>query len=258
MIALTRRPAFALANCEVGYAPRQEIDLSLAFRQHEAYCRALRQLGVEVEILPPEEAFPDSVFIEDNAVILDELAVMTSMGTPSRQGEPELLRPVLARHRPLATIAPPATIEGGDVLRMGKTLYAGVSTRTNREGVEALRAIVEPLGYQVTPVGIRACLHLKTACTSLDDETVLVNPAWIDSDALGAFRLLYVPAEEPFGANVLRLPGGVLVQTSSPLTRDVIESQGFATTCVDLGEFAKADAGPTCLSLLISPQSLHP
>ena len=141
---------------------------------------------------------------------------------------------------------------------MGKTLYVGVSTRTNREGVEALRAIVEPLGYQVTPVGIRACLHLKTACMSLDDETVLVNPAWIDSDALGAFRLLHVPAEEPFGANVLRLPGGVLVQTASPSTRDVIESRGFATTCVDLGEFAKADAGPTCLSLLISPQSLSP
>lgn len=258
MIALTRQPSFALVNCEVGHAPRQEIDLRLAFRQHEAYCRTLRQLGVEVEILPPEEAFPDSVFIEDNAVILDELAVMTSMGTPSRQGEPALLVPVLARHRRLATIVPPATIEGGDVLRMGKTLYIGVSTRTNREGVEAFRAIVEPLGYQVTPVGIQECLHLKTACNSLDDETLLVNPDWIDSDTLGAFRLLYVPAEEPFGANVLRLPGGVLVQTSSPWTRDVIESQGFAATCVDLGEFAKADAGLTCLSLLISPQSLPP
>ena len=257
MIALTRRPAFALVNCEVGYAPRQEIDLHLAFQQHEAYCQALRQLGVVVEVLPSEEAFPDSVFIEDNAVILDELAVMTSMGPPSRQGEPALLFPVLARHRRLATIAPPATIEGGDVLRMGKTLYIGVSTRTNREGVEALRVIVEPLGYQVAPVGVQACLHLKTACTALDDETLLVNPDWIDSDPLGAFRLLHVPAEEPFGANVLRLPGGVLVQTSSPLTRDVIESQGFAATCVDLGEFAKADAGLTCLSLLIAPQA-HP
>ena len=251
MIAFTRRPSRSLANCEVGYAPREEIDLHLAFQQHEAYCRALRQLGVAVEVLPPEEAFPDSVFIEDNAIILDELAVVASMGTLSRQGEPELFLPVLDRHRRFATIAPPATIEGGDVLRMGKTLYVGVSTRTNREGVEALRTIVEPLGYQVTPVGIRACLHLKTACTSLDDETVLVNPAWIDSDALGAFRLLHVPAEEPFGANVLRLPGGVLVQASCPLTRDVIESRGYGTTGVDLGEFAKADAGLTCLSLLI-------
>ncbi len=253
MIALTRRPALSLVNCEVGYAPRQKINLHLAFDQHEAYCQAIRQLGVTVEVLPPEEAFPDSVFIEDNAVVLDELAVVTSMGTPSRRGEPALLSPVLARHRHLATVAPPATIEGGDVLRMGKTLYVGVSTRTNREGVEALRAIAEPLGYQVTLVGVQACLHLKTACTSLDDETLLVNPDWIDSDVLGAFRLLHVPAEEPFGANVLRLPGGVLVQASSPLTRDVIESQGFAATCVDLSEFTKADAGLTCLSLLIAP-----
>jgi len=251
MIALTRRPAFALVNCEVGYTPHQEINLHLAFHQHEAYCRTLRQMGVAVEVLPPEEMYPDSVFIEDNAIILDELAVVTSMGIPSRQGEPALLFPVLARHRRLVTIAPPATIEGGDVLRMGKRLYVGVSTRTNRAGVEALRAIAEPLGYGVTPIGIRECLHLKTACTSLDDKTLLVNPAWLDSDALGPFRLLHVPAEEPFGANVLRLPGGVLVQTSSPLTCDVIESQGFATTCVDLGEFAKADAGLTCLSLLI-------
>ena len=210
-------------------------------------------MGVAVEVLPPAEAFPDSVFIEDNAIILDELAVVTSMGTSSRQGESESLLPVLDRHRRLVTISPPATIEGGDVLRMGKTLYVGVSTRTNREGVEALRAIVEPLGYQVTPVGIRACLHLKTACTSLDAETLLVNPAWLDSDALKSFRLLHVPVEEPFGANALCLPGGVLVQASSPLTRDLVEARGYATTCVDLGEFAKADAGPTCLSLLIPP-----
>lgn len=251
MMALTRRPAFSLVNCEVGYVPQEGIDLHLAFQQHEAYCQALRQMGMEVEVLPPEETFPDSVFIEDNAIILDELAVVTSMGMPSRQGEPALLLPVLARHRRLVTISPPATIEGGDVLRMGKRLYVGVSTRTNRAGVEALRAIAEPLGYGVTPVGIQACLHLKTACTPLDDETLLVNPAWLDSDALGSFRLLYVPAEEPFGANVLRLPGGVLVQTSFPLTRNLIEAQGYAATCVELGEFAKADAGLTCLSLLI-------
>ena len=256
MNAFTRRPALALVNCEVGYAPRKDIDLHLAFQQHAAYCQALRQMGVDVEVLPPEEAFPDSVFIEDNAIILDELAVVTPMGAPSRQGEPALLLDVLARHRRLVTISPPATIEGGDVLRMGKRLYVGVSTRTNQAGVEALRAIAEPLGYEVTPIGIQACLHLKTACTSLDDETLLANPAWLDSDALETFRLLHVPAQEPFGANILRLPGGVLVQASSPLTRDLIEARGYATTRVELGEFAKADAGPTCLSLLISSQSL--
>ncbi len=258
MIALTRRPAFSLVNCEVGFVPRERIDPDLAFRQHEAYCRTLRQMGVAVEVLPPDEGYPDSVFIEDNAIILDELAVVTSMGTPSRQGEPALLRGVLARHRRLVRIAPPATIEGGDVLRMGKRLYVGISSRTNRAGVEALRAIAEPLGYEVTPVETRACLHLKTACAALDEETLLVNPAWLDSDALGAFRLLRVPAEEPFGANVLCLPGGVLVRTSCPLTRELIGSRGYDPTGVDLSEFSKADAGPTCLSLLVSPASRPP
>lgn len=251
MIALTRRPAFSLVNCEVEFAPRERIGLDLAFRQHEAYCRTMQQMGVAVEVLPPDEAFPDSVFIEDNAIILDELAVVTSMATPSRHGEPALLLPVLARHRPLVTISPPATIEGGDVLRMGKRLYVGISSRTNRAGVEALRTIAEPLGYEVTPIGTRACLHLKTACTSLDDETLLVNPAWLDSDALGSFRLLHVPVEEPFGANVLCLPGGVLVEASCPLTCALIEAHGCGTRGVDLGEFSKADAGLTCLSLLI-------
>lgn len=252
-IYLTRRPACSFVNCEVRQVPREDIDLHLAFQQHEAYCQALRQLGSAVDVLPPEEAFPDSVFIEDNALILNELAVMMSMGMSSRQGEPALLSPVLGRHRRLARISPPATIEGGDVLRMGNRLYVGVSSRTNREGVEALRAIVEPLGYAVTPVSIRGCLHLKTACTLLDDETLLVNPAWLDSDVLESFRLLRVPVEEPFGANVLRLPGGVLVQVSCPLTRDLIEAQGYDTACVELSEFSKADAGLTCLSLLISP-----
>lgn len=258
MNALTRRPASSLVNCEVGYIPREGIDLPLAFRQHAAYCQALRQMGVDVEVLPPEEAFPDSVFIEDNAIILDELAVVTSMGTPSRQGESALLLPVLARHRRLVTISPPATIEGGDVLRMGKRLYVGVSTRTNLAGVAALREIAEPLGYEVTPIETRGCLHLKTACTSLDDETVLVNPAWLDVDALGSCRLLHVPAEEPFGANVLCVHGGALVQASCPLTRALIEAHGYGATGVDLGEFSKADAGLTCLSLLIPPQSLPP
>lgn len=253
MIALTRRPAFSLVNCEVEFVPRERIDPHLAFRQHEAYCRALRQMGVAVEVLPPEEMYPDSVFIEDNAIILDELAVITSMGTPSRQDEAALLLPVLARHRRLVTISPPATIEGGDVLRVGKRLYVGVSSRTNRAGVEALRAIAEPLGYEVTPIVTRACLHLKTACTSLDDETLLVNPAWLDSDALGSFRLVHVPVEEPFGANVSCLPGGVLVRASCPLTRALIEAHGYGTTDVELSEFSKANAGPTCLSLLIAP-----
>ncbi len=249
--ALTRQPAKSFVNCEVSYIQREGIDFQHAVRQHEGYCRALKQMGVEVETLPPEDPYPDSVFVEDNAIILDELAVVTSMGPGSRQGEPALLVPVLSRYRRIVHIAPPATIEGGDVLRIGKTLYVGLSARTDHAGVEALRAIAEPFGYVVHPIEVQGCLHLKTACAPLDDETLLVNSSWINVEALGSFRLLPVPASEPFGANVLRLERGVLANASYPLTLNMIEAQGYPVTGVDISEFSKAEAGLTCLSLMI-------
>lgn len=250
-VALVRQPALSLVHCEVTHVAREEIDLPAAFRQHQAYCRALQQMGVAVEVLPPEESFPDSVCIEDDAIILPELAVLASMAAASRQGELALLLPVLSRHRRLIDIVPPATIEGGDVLRIGKNVYVGMSLRTNRAGGNALRTIVEPLGYRVILLPIQGCLHLKTACTPLDDDTLLVNPAWLDIEALKQFRLLSIPPEEPFAANVLRLPGGILANAAYPLTLNLIEAHGYSVTGVELNEFAKAEAGPTCLSLII-------
>lgn len=250
-IALTRQPALSFENCEVTHVPRQAIDLPIAFQQHEGYCQALRHMGVEVEILPSANAYPDSVFIEDNAIVLDELAVITSMGTVTRQGESALLLPALSGHRRLVNILPPATIEGGDVCRIGKTLLVGISSRTNWLGVEALQAIVEPLGYRVTPIEIQGCLHLKTACTPLDDKTLLVNPTWLDLDALRQFQLVRVPSAEPLGANVLRLPQGILANAAFPRTLDLMKGEGHTVSDVDIREFSKAEAGLTCLSLLI-------
>jgi len=249
--ALTRQPALSLENGEVTYVSRQSIDLPLAFQQHEAYCQALRLMGVEVDRLSSVEGHPDSVFIEDNAIILDELAVLTSMGTVSRQGEVGFLFPVLSRHRRVMTISPPAMLEGGDVCRIGKTLLVGISSRTNWLGVEALRGIVNPLGYQVIPIEIQGCLHLKTACTHLDDKTLLVNPTWLDLSALRQFQLVQVPSAEPFGANVLRVPQGILVNAACPRTLDLIKAEGYTVSDdVDIGEFSKAEAGLTCLSLI--------
>lgn len=230
---------------------RQPIDAPLASRQHERYCQSLRHLGVEVEQLPPLDAYPDSVFIEDNAIVLDELSVVTSMGSASRQGEVTSLRPTLSQYRSLVDIYPPATIEGGDVLRMGKRLFVGVSSRTNALGVEALRTIVQPLGYDVITVDIHHCLHLKTACTPLDEETLLVNPAWIDVEPFKRFHLLPVPSTEPFGANVVCVPHGILANANFPRTLESIGAEGHSVTAVDISEFSKAEAGVTCLSLII-------
>ena len=250
-IAFVRRPASSLVHCEVTHVAREKIDLPSAFRQHQEYCQAIQNGGITVESLPPEESFPDGACIEDNAIILPELAVIASMGTASRQSEPALLVSVLSRHRRLVGVSPPATIEGGDVFRIGKTLYVGASSRTNRAGVNALRDVVEPLGYGVALLPIRGCLHLKTACTPLDDDTLLVNPDWLDGDALKTFRLVSIPPEEPFAANVLRLPAGILGNAAYPRTLDLIQAHGYPVTGVELTEFSKAEAGPTCLSLIV-------
>ena len=254
-VALTRQPAPSLVRCEVSHEEREEIDFSQAVRQHQKYCRALQQQGLDVKTLPPVDAYPDSVFVEDNAILLDEVAVLTSMGAVSRQGEPDLLRPVLPEYRQIVEISQPAKIEGGDVFRLGKTLYVGRSARTNQEGIEALRRIAEPFGYAVHPIEVQGCLHLKTACSLLDDETLLVNPSWINVEVLGGFRLLTVPAHEALGANVLRLGKGILANASYPSTIKMIETHGYAVSAMDISEFSKAEAGLTCLSLIIGDGS---
>ncbi len=251
-IALTRRPSSSLSTCEVTYVPPGRINHEFALQQYESYCQALREMGIEVQQLSPLEAYPDSVFIEDNAIVLDELAVVTTMGVSSRLGEVTSLRPILSQCRRVFDISPPATIEGGDVLRMGKRLFVGRSSRTNHFGVEALRAIVTPLGYEVLAVGIQQCLHLKTACTPLDEETLLVNPAWLDMAVLKPYRFVPVPSTEPFGANVLCLAQGILANAQYPRTVALIEKKWPSVRAVDLSEFSKAEAGVTCLSLIMN------
>jgi len=249
--ALVRQPSSSLVECELAYIARDRIDLQVAFRQHDQYCTSLRNLGIEVEILPPLDTFPDSVFIEDNAIILDELAVLASMGTVSRQGEPRALYALLFHKFRVVEISPPATIEGGDVLCVGKTVFVGLSTRTNEAGVELLQALLRPFGYHVISIAVTRCLHLKTACTPLDDKTLLVNPAWVDLEVLKAYRLISVPSKEPYAANVMRLPTGLLASASYPKTLERIRAEGYPVMDVDISEFHKAEAGLTCLSLII-------
>ena len=256
-LALTREPAQSLVHCEVSHVKREDLDFSQALRQHQEYCQALQQQGLDVKTLPPVDLCPDSVFVEDNAIILDELAVLTSMGAVSRRGEPALLVPVLSEYRRVVEISLPATIEGGDVFRLGKTLYVGRSARTNQAGIEALRWIAEPLGYHVQPIDVHGCLHLKTACSPLDEETLLVNSSWINVETLGAFCLLPVPVSEPFGANVLRLEQGILANASCPLTIEMIETRGYAVSPLNISEFSKAEAGLTCLSLIIEDAPIN-
>ena len=250
MKALVNRPSAALAGCELTFLEREAIDIGRAQRQHEAYTEALRALGVDVHVLQVNERGPDGVFVEDVAVILDEVAVITTMGTPSRRGEIAAMRQAIAQVRETTSMALPATLEGGDVLRVGRTLFVGQTSRTNREGAAAFQAVARPLGYTVVSVEVPGCLHLKTCITALDDETCLVNRQWLDVTPFAGFALVDVAPGEPWGANVVRLPLGLLMNAAYPETATRVRALGHDVRLVDISEFGKAEAGLTCMSLL--------
>jgi dimethylargininase len=219
-------------------------------RQHANYCDMLRRLGAEVRILDVNRDLPDSVFIEDTALVLDELAILASMGAASRRSETIGIEGVLREYREVYRIELPATLEGGDVTLIGRTLLVGLSSRTNIDGVQALKTIVERFGYRLVPVKLGRCLHLKTACTALPNGTLLVNPALVDSSVLGEFGIIAVPEQEPWAADVLSVGQRVCLPMEHKWTAQMLAHRGFAVETVDVSEFAKAEGGITCLSLL--------
>jgi dimethylargininase len=252
MIALTHVPSPNMERCELTHVARAPIDHALALRQHADYCRALRACGAEVRTLDVNRDLPDCTFVEDAAVVLDEVAILTRMGTESRRAEAAGIEPELRKYRPVQRVEGPATLEGGDVLRVGRTLLVGLSSRTNEAGADALQALAGPHGYAVTRVPVHGCLHFKTACTALDDERLLVNPDWLDVRALRGFAIVRVPPEEPWGANVARVGASLCLAASQVRTAEMVRGLGFDVRAIDLSEFAKAEGGVTCLSILLS------
>ena len=232
------------------HVTRVAIDHNLALRQHAAYCQVLRDCGVDVVTLDVNRGLPDGTFVEDTAVVFDEAAVLTSMGVEARRPELAGIEPELRKYRALHRIDPPANLEGGDVLRVGRTFLVGLSARTNHAGLEAFEAIVRRYGYRVQPVPVRDCLHLKTACTALPDDTLLVNPSWLDAEPLREFRIVHVGNIEPWGANTLPVNGMIIIAAANVRTADLLGRRGFAVRTVDLSEFAKAEGCVTCLSLV--------
>lgn len=249
-IAIAHRVSDRLAECELTFARRLPIDVERARAQHQGYCDLLRRLGLDVHVVDVSPQHADAVFVEDTAVVLDEVAIATAMGAPSRREEVEAMLPVLARWRRVLRIAD-GTLEGGDVLRLGRDLFVGCSRRTDRAGIRACERLVAPLGYRVHAVPIERCLHLKTAVTAIGERTLLANPAWVDAAAFRECRVLAVPTDEPTGANVLRIGDAVCVPASHPATAALLRAQGLAVHTIDIGELEKAEAGLTCLSLLI-------
>lgn len=251
-IAITRAVSRAFNQCELSHVARTPIDVDLARAQHDAYKDALRALGCAVHELPEQPTLADSVFVEDTAIVLDEVAVITRPGAASRRPETVTVAAALAAWRELIHVDAPATIDGGDVLRLGRTLYVGASARSNAAAVAQLADKLARFGYRVEAAPMRDCLHLKTAVTEVADKLLLLNPAWVEPQMFPGYAWLAVDAAEPFAANALRIGDGVIYPVSQPRTADLLAREGIALQRVDMSEGEKAEGGVTCCSLVFA------
>src|SRR5206468_5944638 len=255
LTAITRAVSPAIVHCELSFIDRKPIDLAVAEEQHHAYEKLLGKLGARVISLPAEPALPDSMFVEDPAIVLDELAVVLPLGTETRRREAQSLAHALARFRKLEYVSIPGTLEGGDVLRIGRKLFVGLTERSNAEGIGQLAAILAPYDYEVIAVPVTGCLHLKSAVTHLGGNTLLANRTWFDAAPLAGHEWIDVDPAEPHAANALALGGTIIFPASFPRTRARIEARGLSVTSIDISELQKAESGLTCSSLLFAAKN---
>ncbi|MGI8827228.1 MAG: dimethylarginine dimethylaminohydrolase family protein [Chloroflexota bacterium] len=252
LVALTRSVSPAIVDHALSYVDREPIDVSLAHRQHAGYEDALRGLGIEVLSLPKQPHMPDAVFVEDTAVVTDEIAILTAPALPSRRVEVDSVAEALTSFRPIRRLTGDATLEGGDVLRVGHEMYVGLSRRTNEEGVRQLRAHLQPFGYRVTGIAFAGCLHLKSACTYIGRDTILANTEWVDAGQFPHLQILAVAADEEMAGNVLLVGDTLLMPANFPLTLERLEEHDFNVLPVSVSELQKAEAGVTCCSVLFT------
>ena len=250
LIALTREISDSIVRCELTHLARDPIDITRARAQHASYERALEGLGCEVRRLPAGNDMPDSVFIEDAAIVFDEIGILTWPGAESRRLEIAAVSEALQPYRRLVQIEDPGTLDGGDVLVAGRSVFVGLTSRSNPQALAQMRRALEPSGYTVSAASVRGCLHLKSAITAVTDTALLVNRRWVYDHEFAGFDLIDVDAEEPMGANIVRVNGGLLYASAFPKTRERLEQRGFTVTAVDAGELAKAEGAVTCCSLI--------
>jgi dimethylargininase len=250
-IAITRAVSPRFAECELTHIERVPIDLDLARAQHQDYIEALRSIGCSVVELPAEPDLPDSVFVEDTAVILPELAILTRPGADSRKPEIQSIAEVLRSHRELAFIREPGTLDGGDVLVMDRDIYVGLSSRSDPDAIAQLQAYTTKFGYKVRGVEMDGCLHLKSAVTSLGANRVLMNRGWLDTRPFANYEMIDVAVSEPYAANILMIGGTGIYPSAFPETERALKKLVVDLLTLDVSELAKAEGAVTCCSLII-------
>jgi dimethylargininase len=251
LLALTRDVSPRFNECEITHIDRSPIDVNIAESQHYGYVQALKELGCAVLELPAEADLPDSVFVEDTAVVLPEAALITRPGADSRKPETVAIVRALRPYRELHFIEEPATVDGGDVLVLGKNIYVGLSTRSNQAAVDQMNNLLGKYGYQAQGVEMHDCLHLKTAVTRVDDKTLLINRKWVNVENFEGFDLIDVDESEPFAGNCLPVGDSIIFPVAFPKTAARLEARGYNLKSVVVDELAKAEGAVTCCSLIV-------
>jgi dimethylargininase len=252
-IAITRSVSPRIVECELTFRERTPIDYARAVAQHRAYEQVLEDLGCTIVHAAELPQAADGVFVEDAAIVLDEIAVVTRPGAESRRCETDSIAPLLKNYCPVHFIREPGRIDGGDVLRIGRTIYAGRSQRTNDDGIAQLRAIVTPHGYHVVATSFRGCLHLKSAATYVG--VLLFNPELVEARLFGDVDVVAVHPSEPDAGNALRIGETIVMSSSWPRTRELLELRGLRVVPVDADELEKAESGVTCCSVVFDARS---
>ncbi len=250
LVALVRPPSPALQQGERSHIEREPIDFALAQQQHARYVQALTDAGARIVEVPVAPELPDSVFIEDTALVLGSLAVIARSGAESRRPEATAVAAVLSNYCELAYPPPQVHFDGGDILTIGHRIYVGRSKRTNEAAIDYLTTLLRPRDYEIVPVAVSGCLHLKSGVTSLGQETVLINPHWIPRDLFAPYAQVEVDPQEQ-GASALHVGQHLLMSSSYPRTAKLVESRGFTPRLLDLSEFHRAEGGLTCMSILL-------
>ncbi len=250
--AITRKVSPAINNCELTHLARIPIDLELATLQHKQYEQCLIDLGCQVSSLPYELDLPDSVFVEDTAIVFDELAIITRPGAESRRKETTSIAQALSLHRQLHYIKEPATIDGGDVLVIGKQVFVGLSSRTNSLAINQMQQILFDYGYSVIGISVSNCLHLKSAVTFIGNNTLLVNPNWINTEVFGQIKTIAIDTSEPSAANSLLVDNTLIFPINYPKTKAILQNNGFKVISLDVSEIIKAEGAITCCSLIFN------
>ena len=250
--AITRQISPAINQCELTHLAREPIDYERACAQHRQYEEVLRSLGMNVISLEAELDLPDSVFVEDVALVLEEFAIMLNPGAASRRPEVASVEKALAPYRDIFRILPPGTVDGGDILRVGKSIYVGMSTRSTQNAIGQMKVILEPRGYDVRSVNVTGCLHLKSAVTQVREDTLLVNPDWVSKEDFPGMQFIEVDTTEPYGANAVLVDDTIIYPSSFPKTKRKLLQAGINLLIVEADELAKAEGAVTCCSLIFT------